>query len=377
MDLECHKVGTDNTTIIDGNLQIINLSSYVLSDIEVSVLSKGLSFAPMGALDKFILTKDLYLFCRQLSFKMLYHQPSILDSLPQNERQAFIDLLDLLEENENPKKVSDKLWHLPSQATPSFALFPTIQIFYNLVSKDIAKLNTTSSQGENFGKKERLAVKKLKDNPSFVIKKADKGGNIVLWPIDMYLMEAKRQLNNISCYQVLPSDPTSVFKKKLDRLLLSARHNDILSKKEHTFLTTHYPVVPTLYLLPKVHKSTLEPPGSFVQDSSHLIRQLQVLSIPQNTILVTMDVESLYTCIGHSLGIEAVTYFFNQHFTALMSEVSVEFLDLEITKVGTEIRTMLFRKSTAANSLLHFSSFHPWHLRKNIPKGQFLREKSS
>lgn len=35
--------------------------------------------------------------------------------------------------------------------------------------------------------------------------------------------------------------------------------------------------------------------------------------------------------------------------------------------------TGLHRKSAATNNLLHFSSFHSKHLRKGIPKGQFLR----
>ncbi|CAJ0959960.1 unnamed protein product [Ranitomeya imitator] len=88
---------------------------------------------------------------------------------------------------------------------------------------------------------------------------ADKGGNIVLWPIDMYAKEAKWQLSNTNCYQVLPFDPSVVFKKKLDRLLLMAKCSNILTK-EFTFLTTQHRVEPTLYLLPKIHKSIQEPP---------------------------------------------------------------------------------------------------------------------
>ncbi|CAJ0959959.1 unnamed protein product, partial [Ranitomeya imitator] len=59
--------------------------------------------------------------------------------------------------------------------------------------------------------------------------------------------------------------------------------------------------------------------------------------------------------------------------TALFSTSMVDFLDLKIMKNGTQIQTKLFRKTTATNSLLHFMSFHPQHLRNNLPKGQFLR----
>ncbi|XP_069599809.1 uncharacterized protein [Ranitomeya imitator] len=437
------EVASGTVTNDTGNLQIINLSSYILTDEEIRVLALGLSFSPMNRLDKFTLIKDVYLFCRKLVFKLMYHQPSIVDSLPHDERQVFSDLVQLLEENELPvTRDGQKSWHLPSQITPSFAVSPSIQIFYNM--------------------------------------EADKGGNIVFWPIDMYLKEARRQLSDAKCYQVLPSDPTDTFKKKLDRLLTSAKHNNILDNKEFKFLTTESPIVPTLYFLPKIHKSIQEPPGSYIQDTSHLIRQLQDLTVPNNTILVTMDVTSLYTCIGHTLGIEAVSFFLNQQITgdrrhqsfildllsfvlsnsyfvfdrtfykqiigtamgarcapsyanlfmgwweetqvrplpdfnsyvlrwfryiddllflwtgsetdcrdfittlnsnglnisltACLSTTSVDFLDLKVMKVGNQIQTKIFRKTTATNNFLHFSSFHPQHLRDNLPKGQFLRE---
>ncbi|XP_073407501.1 uncharacterized protein [Dendrobates tinctorius] len=52
---------------------------------------------------------------------------------------------------------------------------------------------------------------------------------------------------------------------------------------------------------------------------------------------------------------------------------SVDFLDLRIGVCQNHIITTLFRKTTATNNLLHFESFHPAHLRKGIPKGQFIR----
>ncbi|XP_071984330.1 uncharacterized protein [Engystomops pustulosus] len=66
-----------------------------------------------------------------------------------------------------------------------------------------------------------------------------------------------------------------------------------------------------------------------------------------------MDVESLYTNIIH--------------------ETEVDFLDLRITTRDGHIETTLYRKETATNNLLHYSSFHPQHLRDGIPIGQFLR----
>ncbi|XP_077113326.1 uncharacterized protein LOC143768570 [Ranitomeya variabilis] len=51
----------------------------------------------------------------------------------------------------------------------------------------------------------------------------------------------------------------------------------------------------------------------------------------------------------------------------------VEFLDLRLSRQDDTIYTDLFRKSTAANGLLDFKSFHPHHLKRNLPDGQFYR----
>lgn len=99
------------------------------------------------------------------------------------------------------------------------------------------------------------------------------------------------------------------------------------------------PVTATFYTLPKIHKDTQKPPGrpivigmgsltekccqfldfflqkhtvslnSYVRDSLYLIQQLDGIVLPPNTILVTCDVESLYTNIAHQDCLEAVVYF--------------------------------------------------------------------
>lgn len=56
-----------------------------------------------------------------------------------------------------------------------------------------------------------------------------------------------------------------------------------------------------------------------------------------------------------------------------MSQSMVDFLDLTIKIEDGRLSTTLFRKPTSTNSLLHFRSFHPPHIKKGIPTGQFLR----
>ncbi|CAJ0933915.1 unnamed protein product [Ranitomeya imitator] len=276
---------------------------------------------------------DLYLFCRQLTFKLLYHQPSVLDTFSDNERQVFRDLLELLQENEGSPSQGNFTRRLPSQATPSFSLFPAVQIFFDKACRDIEKLKLDPHKYNNISKDENRALQNLKKNKEFVIREADKGGNVVLWPHKLYLKEITRQLSNGQCYTVLPADPTSFFKNQLEEIIYSALDNNTITKKEADFLITPTPVIPTFYALPKVHKSLVEPPGrpivsgigsiferpciyplvtslkSYTRDSTHLLQLIEDCVVPEDVLLISMDVEALYTSIAHSAGIHAVTYF--------------------------------------------------------------------
>lgn len=55
-----------------GKLNIINLSSHILTEAEEQVLSLGLSFCPNRSLDNFETVKDIFLFARKLLLKSLY-----------------------------------------------------------------------------------------------------------------------------------------------------------------------------------------------------------------------------------------------------------------------------------------------------------------
>ncbi|CAJ0941359.1 unnamed protein product [Ranitomeya imitator] len=63
------------------------------------------------------------------------------------------------------------------------------------------------------------------------------------------------------------------------------------------------------------------------------------------------------------------------HRTFSYSSSSVSFLDLNIMCRNGNLTTCLYRKPTATNNLLEFRSFHPFHTKKGIPIGQFLRSR--
>lgn len=64
----------------------------------------------------------------------------------------------------------------------------------------------------------------------------------------------------------------------------------------------------------------------------------------------------------------------NIQFTCTSSTVCILFLDTEIYRTTeNQLAMRPFRKATDKNTYLHYDSFHPIHLRRNLPFGQFPR----
>ena len=60
-------------------------------------------------------------------------------------------------------------------------------------------------------------------------------------------------------------------------------------------------------------------------------------------------------------------------FEANMSKETVNFLDVQVSIQGKELKTALYSKPTDAHLYLNAKSSHPTHVIKNMPKGQFIR----
>ncbi|XP_068120406.1 uncharacterized protein [Hyperolius riggenbachi] len=76
-----------------------------------------------------------------------------------------------------------------------------------------------------------------------------------------YRREVLRQLNDTDVYIKLTGNPTMTIKRDVDTLLSSALEAGIISKRIHDFLITPFPLTPLFYVLPKIHKSLVNPPG--------------------------------------------------------------------------------------------------------------------
>ena len=152
-----------------------------------------------------------------------------------------------------------------------------------------------------------------------------------MWNLDNYITEANRQLLDTNYYTRLINDPTSSHKKELKQLIKSFP----LQFEQDNYLIPENAKPGTFYMLPKIHKPNI--PGrpivsnsgcliehisgfveeilkpyaqsapSFILGTNDFLSKLKFLqTVPEKSILVTMDVRSLYTNITHEDGLRAL-----------------------------------------------------------------------
>ena len=149
-----------------------------------------------------------------------------------------------------------------------------------------------------------------------------------------YIKEAMRQLTNTTHYEELPNNILNQITKEINNFIELIHKHGHITKEDKEALTTHYPRLPCLYLLPKIHKT--EVPGrpivsatqgptdyisafidfhikplvksipSYIRDTTDFLNKINSISIGLDDFLVTMDVSSLYTNIPHHDGIAAI-----------------------------------------------------------------------
>ena len=208
------------------------------------------------------------------------------------------------------------------------------------------KDNKTTRLNNNVSNAEVQAIKNLRNSEQVIVKPADKGGAIVIWPRESYIAEANKQLNDKRNYKLIETDPFPQLVTKLNKIVKTFFTDQLIDYTAFKFLSIDKPIrKPTLYLLPKVHKpdvpgrpiiSGCEGPTvrlseyvdvylkplvqyipSYIKDSTDFLKRIFKLNkaLPNDFILITIDVKSLYTNIPNHEGIDASTKHLNNHDT--------------------------------------------------------------
>ena len=187
----------------------------------------------------------------------------------------------------------------------------------------------------NLPRKERKALTTLRKRTDIVMKPADMDSGTVIMDHSWYVNESDRQLNDTKYYQKQSSDLTNKVQERVKEYTTRLHKDNLINYETLKYFSSNSePKAGRFYILPKIHKqgnpgrpiisSNGHPTGrisevvdyhlkplvqtlpSFTKDNTHFLLQLQKLGpLPDNAILVTLDVSSLYTNIPHNEGIDA------------------------------------------------------------------------
>ena len=333
----------DNAASTTFERSVVNLSSFILNEEHISLLQRGLKFCPTPpAPDEGQLREDLDRYHTRL------RQIAFFDNIESNNvsTTSFINLatppsINPMASFEPFKHLNFKLksnWRAPTGPVNLEAMIACNEQNYN--ARPVFK----RSFRDNIVPKERLAMKDLMENKNIIIKPADKGSAVVIMDRLDYLKEGYRQLSDTKFYRRLEHEPTSDFRKEVAGFVEDMYQNGEIDETVQKYLMYDTHRTPQLYLLPKIHKGKIPPPGrpiisangcptenisqfvdfflnptcltlpSFVKDTTHFLQKLNDLgTLPDNCILVTMDVSSLYTNIPNNEGLSAARIALDTH----------------------------------------------------------------
>ena len=150
-----------------------------------------------------------------------------------------------------------------------------------------------------------------------------------------YIDECNRQLNDSKFYKRLNEDKTADIQKRVTLYVNRMYHDGLINDKTRQYLIQTDVKPGRFYILPKIHKpgnpgrpivsSNSHPTErisqfvdyhlqplvhklpSFVKDTNDFLNKLLTIgNLPADSLLVTLDVSSLYTNIPHNEGIMLV-----------------------------------------------------------------------
>ena len=312
-----------------------------LSEGEIKILLMGLSYCPTPKNDITKFEEDLFWFTRKIRLK--YHWA--VSQTSGNSTQS----------EEPPSLVK-----LPSTFTPKRGIHKELE----KVLQPIERLNIFDANKKDnlkHNRRDLISLKRKTDSNEIVIKPADKGDMIVIQEAADYRDMCQRHLSDIEYYVNLgPQDPSMKVQEKV--VSFANKYKNMLTTKEHHYLTESNYKMANFYMLPKLHKnkelneilSLGESPEylqiklntpiegrpiisgpayhtSGISKILHFIMQPVLEKIKHvlkdtfdfverfdrkmddETLIITWDIKSLYPNIRHDLFYEAISYWVDRY----------------------------------------------------------------
>ncbi len=325
----------------------VNLTSNPIPPPTLSLLDYGLKFIPTLKLlhPQLTIEAQRYITRRISLFDFFYHHPSKED---RNENYLL----------KNSKKFTKKSNWTPSTAQLSDSTLQNINSINEITQNEINgkiikhkdKNYITHKCTPNLSDEQVQAIKTLRNDPNIIIKSADKGGAVVIMSKNLYIKEAERQLNNQNYYIPLENPLYPETAKTLDRQLANLTAMGYISNKQLNYLRPDFNKMTSryFYLLPKIHKPVgswpdphmpagrpivsdcgsesakicefidhfLQPVSnkheSFIKDTYDFISKVRDQIIQPQWLLISADVESLYTKMKIDRILESIKQVFGE-----------------------------------------------------------------
>ena len=331
---------------ITGLTSVVNLSNYQLNEDETAVLSKNLKFCPTPEnYDPVSLSCDLFKFARRLRLTEYHYEDGKEDDYDEDDI------------TNHPKLKK------PNHFTPLAGRDRHLDAFIEGVTSEVM-LKAKKPKSSNLSDNQKIALDNLRKNHDITIKPADKGGAVVVQNTSDYIDECDRQLSDTTFYRQIENDPTLKYNNTIKSSLLKGIKQNEIDNELFDQLIEKNPTAARFYTVPKIHKPNN--PGrpiisgngcptekisvfvdhhlrplttqldSYVQDNMDFLRHIDNINrsniITPDTLLVTMDVSSLYTNIPHKDGTDACRHYLD---TRQEKKPSTSFLCNLITLILT------------------------------------------
>lgn len=317
------------------------MSSYNLSQDEVSLLDRGLLFIPSPI--KYS-SKDFL-----LSSQRLIRRLKLFDYFKDRDDQ----------ESYNPAAFHNRFNAPSTWVPPSFSCSKDTLAVVSAIS-DITNQtlyeHTDGYNGlfiknvHNLPPEERHAIYALRQNQDIIIKSADKGGAVVIMQRSLYVAEAIRQLRNTKYYVKIPESLSAQNCSRITSIVCDLYDKKYITHRQRDYLLPQSVVKPRrFYLLPKIHKARhtwpmpFMPPGrpivsccgtelhpigkfidfflqpfrtrnpAFIKDTYDFINKIRGQVVEPHFILVTGDVSSLYTNMDKDIILSTIKNIFHNN----------------------------------------------------------------
>lgn len=324
-----------------------------MTNSEISLLNKGLKFCPTPEKPNFLdLEIDIKEFIRKIELTVFFNGKDCeKDECIVSKASQFV-----------PPDNSEPLFHS--------SLIQLKNIAENLPS--LKKRESFS----NITKQERQAILSLNNNSNIIIKKADKGSNIVIMDKEYYIGKIIECLSNSSVYEKLDENSDSKVMSKIKKLLKTHKNCLDNNDKEIKYIVDFDFKTANFYGLPKIHKSKIliekiaqsqnsenyieiddiadlsfrfitggpiAPTSklsefldillkpfmsnikSHVRDTTDFLNKLPT-SINDNVTILTCDIKDMYNSITLDLGRKAVQYWLSNFPSLLPQRISNNFV---------------------------------------------------